>query len=82
MHQSHQSMSANHLMASSRLPPSNGIQNIHRTSNSRSSNSAHSSPSITLERVMKDHHSSNSPQSVKHSQIHYQLIIEIMYGLI
>jgi len=57
-------MSSNPLMGSSRLPPSNGVQNLPRTSNGRSSNSAHSSPSITLERVMKDHHSSNSSQSV------------------
>lgn len=65
MHQSHQSMSSNPLMGSSRLPPSNGVQNLQRTSNGRSSNSAHSSPTITLERVIKDHHHpSNSSQSV------------------
>lgn len=53
-------------MSSSRLPPSNGVQNLQRTSNGRSSqSSSHQSPSITLERVMKDHHSSNSSQSVK-----------------
>lgn len=51
-------------MGSSRLPPSNGVQNLQRTSNGRSSNSAHSSPTITLERVIKDHHPSNSSQSV------------------
>lgn len=55
-------------MGSSRLPPSNGIHNLQRTSNGRSSNSAHSSPSITLERVMKDHHSSNSSQSVQNDK--------------
>ncbi|XP_022168794.1 transcriptional repressor p66-alpha isoform X2 [Myzus persicae] len=69
VHQSHQSMSSNPLMGSSRLPPSNGLQNLQRSSNGRSSHSAHSthsahsSPSITLERVMKDHHSSNTSQS-------------------
>ncbi|XP_025419738.1 transcriptional repressor p66-alpha [Sipha flava] len=63
VHQSHQSMSSTSPMGTSRLPPSNGIQNLQRSSNGRSSNSAHSSPSITLERVMKDHHSSSSSQS-------------------
>lgn len=59
-------MSSNPLMGSSRLPPSNGVQNLPRSSsNGRSSSSTHSSsPSITLERVMKEHHSSNSSQSV------------------
>jgi len=58
-------MSPNPLISSSRLPPSNGIQHLQRSSNGRSSNSTHSTPSITLERVMKDHHSSNSSQSVQ-----------------
>lgn len=59
-------MSSNPLMGSSRLPPSNGLQNLPRSSNGRSSSSTtHSSPSITLERVMKEHHSSNSSQSVE-----------------
>lgn len=57
-------MSMNPLMGSSRLPPSNGVHNMQRTSNGRSLNSTHSSPSITLERVMKDHHSSSN-QPVK-----------------
>ncbi|VVC32841.1 Transcriptional repressor p66, coiled-coil MBD2-interaction domain [Cinara cedri] len=63
VHQSHHSMPSNPLIGSSRLPPSNGVTNLQRTSNGRSSSSAHSSPTITLERVMKDHHSSNSSQS-------------------
>lgn len=61
-------MTSNPLMGSSRLPPSNGVQNFQRSSNGRSSNT-HSSPSITLERVMKDHHASNSSHSVLKNKI-------------
>ncbi|XP_050524310.1 transcriptional repressor p66-beta isoform X2 [Daktulosphaira vitifoliae] len=58
LHQSHHSTSP--LINSGRLS-SNGVQNLQRSNGRGSQNSGHS-PSVTLERVMKDHHSTNHSQ--------------------